>query len=1062
MIKGIHIKTRIIVYLSFITLSMVPLFFEIEMMGEGIKQKSDGTTETLNSTKNLIKTIDLEQSLEESIQALAPADLKNNATPKNEPDSIFAKLSNELIFFSKETNKDVKKLYNEKYNLAVRHQKAGSRINWLIISILLSFIIFRSRIEFYINHITKLIRSILLRRFINTAIVKRKLLRNYLTAIKKKNRDVKIVFSPEKPLRLEDIYVPLKINSEIDGNSVDVLDILENQERLVITAPPGSGKSILIKQIAVTYARKNLDTIYSVPIPLQIELWRLNTYNEDIKKLIFQIIKRSFPNYFDADSFSEWALHNGKIILLFDGLDEVSSDLREKITLQIINFLEEYPLCKAVITCRTAVYKNEFIEITSCTRELLPFDDLQIRDFLQYWDNQLPKGKTVEELIASLQNRPKILALARNPLMLTIISFLYTSPSFIIPHSRAEFYNRAVDILLRQWRNKQNRYDAAKKRIILEHLAVFNQEASLGNDRLSIDLKTILKEIKEILPDLDLNITETESILNEIIERSGLLIQIDGGMRFQFTHLTLQEYFAATAFKNKPIELINRYRVDKNVWEETIKLWCGLAQDSTYLISEIRKLNPILALNCLSSSKKLDANLTNEIINDNFALFERNEKVQGAIAEIMADPLPNKSKLVYTYLKNRLEEGSLLQKEKVAKVLAISNLTASANLLGLYYQKPFAKNALKQMGDVAISTLHELAKYKYQDEVIDDLFSIGTPKAAEALVRLLSNVEGNKKTRAALYLGTLINRKDIERRLEKASFNFNTTKLEYGWIWEPFMKNDTNTIDNIQFIVNEITKAIIDSEDEIIALYHLKINERIIIPICSISTINIGLKKLNKKFISENLKKYKQENWSEEELLNTLIDHERTVGKYFRLVKPEKLTDLLRRIINLRDPTIEDWKNLFTITNYSFFGGPHFILTIFILGLFPLLYRIHIAWQSEVLGQNLTIDEPYFLLLFIIWVSAASLISIPLDEVNTDKNTLEVIIETIFALAIAAILLKINWMIFASLQEYYSKTSITIIFITISTSAFYTYHLGIKKEHQAQNPLHGILDDIKY
>ena len=36
------------------------------------------------------------------------------------------------------------------------------------------------------------------------------------------------------------------------------------------------------------------------------------------------------------------------------------------------------------------------------------------------------------------------------------------------------------------------------------------------------------------------------------MERSGLFLKIDGGDRYQFPHLTLQEYFAAVALTDNP------------------------------------------------------------------------------------------------------------------------------------------------------------------------------------------------------------------------------------------------------------------------------------------------------------------------------------------------------------------------------------------------------------------------------------------------------------------------------------------------------------------------------
>lgn len=85
----------------------------------------------------------------------------------------------------------------------------------------------------------------------------------------------------------------------------------------------------------------------------------------------------------------------------------------------------------------------------------------------------MPDGKSIEQLMNTLHNRPQIMILARNPLLLTIVAYLYTDTKFVLPHSRAEFYQKSTDVLLDQWHVEHNRFSAANKKLILQHLAVF-------------------------------------------------------------------------------------------------------------------------------------------------------------------------------------------------------------------------------------------------------------------------------------------------------------------------------------------------------------------------------------------------------------------------------------------------------------------------------------------------------------------------------------------------------------------------------------------------------------
>ena len=95
----------------------------------------------------------------------------------------------------------------------------------------------------------------------------------------------------------------------------------------------------------------------------------------------------------------ELGLKNGTLMLLFDGLDEVNTKERQRVVKQINDLLETNNKCRAIITCRTAVYHHEFAEKTEQTLEIVEFSDQQIQQFLQPWQKDMPASKSIEQLI---------------------------------------------------------------------------------------------------------------------------------------------------------------------------------------------------------------------------------------------------------------------------------------------------------------------------------------------------------------------------------------------------------------------------------------------------------------------------------------------------------------------------------------------------------------------------------------------------------------------------------------------------------------------------------------
>ncbi|MEB3339257.1 NACHT domain-containing protein [Okeania sp.] len=385
---------------------------------------------------------------------------------------------------------------------------------------------------------------------------------------------------------------------------------IKKYHRLTIKGQPGSGKTLLLKYLVLSWASQKLNSSSNEYVPILLELYRLNEIEisalniEALKQKLVEALDRDdFPK---ANSFVEQNLKKGKLFLLFDGLDEVKSLIRTEVVKAINDLLDKYDKCRTIITCRAAVYRNDFAKSVDKTLDIKEFSDRQMRLFLEAWKSEMPPEKSIDQLIQTLRDRPLIMELARNPLMLTIVAHLYTQPAFILPQSRSDFYQESTHILLNQWQNNFNQYkESAHKRRVLQHLALFAQDNASKQQKndLSLDYQIVLKQIRKILPNLNLNPeTDTQSILKEIVERSGLLLEIERGDKYQFAHLTLQEYFAATALRDRENELIERFKNDPERWRETVKLWCGFAGNSTNLIEVIYHEDSLIAFECLADA----------------------------------------------------------------------------------------------------------------------------------------------------------------------------------------------------------------------------------------------------------------------------------------------------------------------------------------------------------------------------------------------------------------------------------------------------------------------------
>ncbi|MGB0564561.1 MAG: NACHT domain-containing protein, partial [Spirulinaceae cyanobacterium] len=244
-------------------------------------------------------------------------------------------------------------------------------------------------------------------------------LRKYQETLKAKLTNLDTPFKIEPPLAMAEVYVPLKIKQVTEedearaqtlsqGTELDIYAAMKRHKRLMVTGPPGSGKSVLLKHIAFKYGNEKRLDLPGQPIPVRLELNSLRSADLDeaqfIGKLVDVLDTNGFPK---AERFVAQGLESGKLLLLLDGLDEVPSEVRNDVVVVMNGVLERYGDCPAIVTCRTAVYKREFdVVLDRNLLEVVEFTDYQIRNFLQAWKSRMPAEKSVEQLMQTLQDRP--------------------------------------------------------------------------------------------------------------------------------------------------------------------------------------------------------------------------------------------------------------------------------------------------------------------------------------------------------------------------------------------------------------------------------------------------------------------------------------------------------------------------------------------------------------------------------------------------------------------------------------------------------------------------------
>ncbi len=782
--------------------------------------------------------------------------------------------------------------------------------------------------------------SFLYRDIVRREFRQRRTLQHYRNALINRYRYVRVPFRPHRPLDMRDIYVPLNVSGSRQNEQIDAYRAILSYQRIVLVGPPGSGKTMLLRHIALLYAEQRLLGMPDNTVPILIKLHRLNNPAISlIQHMLDELERNNFPN---AQDFLLEALQEGRIVLLLDGLDEVASTHRPRVLQQIEELARIFNRCRLIITCRDALYNNEFVDLKACKLDLIELNDQQIRRFLRSWERDMHTNNvSIEHLMQTLRDQSQILALARNPLLLTIIAYLYTDTSFVLPTSRAEFYRKATDILLDQWHQERNHYEGRHKRLVLQKLALFSQDNAARHQQHGscITYQAALHYVKQILPGLNLHPDQDAApLLDEIIERSSLLLRVDGGAAIQFAHVTVQEFFAAAELMDDAAGLLARFRADQDAWRETIKLWCGLAKDSTMLIQSVYSIDAITALECLANAQQVDHQLALRIINAFKTLLgitTHGEAIVRAFGTVASDRSP-RGQAVFSFL-----EETLITAEKPARRLAaanalsLTNLPQAATILTASYaiNPDEVRTPLVRMGDVAVPALASLSTTGLL-ETLDDLHAIGTTHAAEALIPMLWHDDQRIAGRAAWCLSALLPHPHIEHLLRHYPLNDEQRKAEQlAWIWKPFGESAASSLPTI---AGRLAYLLAQAPVETIPNGPLAIDPRLVIPLCSVHSRQEldqleNLPAPEREWITRNIHTLRQQISAGQETADMLqpflsqtfaILHASSRWQYLATsLEPRIQFNMLMRLVHGPPPTARDWRNIYRPLKYKYRPG---------------------------------------------------------------------------------------------------------------------------------------------
>ncbi|OIP78633.1 MAG: hypothetical protein AUK48_01315 [Oscillatoriales cyanobacterium CG2_30_44_21] len=386
---------------------------------------------------------------------------------------------------------------------------------------------------------------------------------------------------------------------------------LEEQQYILITGGLGSGKTTLLKHWAISCINDKVLREY-LPIFLPLRSLITLTKKESVgnsssnvssnylgNPLLWiqaQIVNYGIPEKLLAQvletQFLENLLTEGKLLLLWDGVDDLDVDARDEVMHQISSFSDRYPQNKYVIATRNPIYVHLLESFTAL--EIAPYQETQIATFASKWfqvtcPDQPQKPEKFQQLLTA--NQP-LAEVASNPLFLMQICKAFNTYEYIKP----QFYQEILSLLLSAWQQtkclppQSQDLSIAQKLDLMSYVAIVALEKhgyTWQNNQLEDDFQSCLGASQK-LSHQSINL---ESLLAELKWKHSLLIECATGI-YRIPSVTLHDYLAAYRLANIKAAIAEKYlleRIYQKRWHGVIVMTISISQQADQILLVMKR-----------------------------------------------------------------------------------------------------------------------------------------------------------------------------------------------------------------------------------------------------------------------------------------------------------------------------------------------------------------------------------------------------------------------------------------------------------------------------------------
>lgn len=347
--------------------------------------------------------------------------------------------------------------------------------------------------------------------------------------------------------------------------TVDLCDFPSTDlEAVVVIAGPGFGKTTLVYAIARKVALEDL-------LPAIVPITKLSDSDLSIADYLSQKLNSEFDVQIDWRA----AANAGTLVLLLDGLDEVSSDRRTLILERLRVYRATHPGVRWLMTVRDAAALSPPSDVTMV--ELMSLNDEDITLYVDFYRPGEPG--LAKALLDRMEARPDLAHLVRIPIFLALLLVMRQEREDL---RRSDLLDSYLETLFRPAAFKSTQKADPIDTSLLRRIAEQAAFEALETDTLGLSSRLLERCVKGLAPAF-----RTDDVRDALIRRG--VLRREGLVRLTFPFPIVQEYLAsAELLECHQDQLAQRLsKIAKRPWAQAIQFALERHPNPSSLIDEI-------------------------------------------------------------------------------------------------------------------------------------------------------------------------------------------------------------------------------------------------------------------------------------------------------------------------------------------------------------------------------------------------------------------------------------------------------------------------------------------